>query len=1292
MRRKKLFVPAIITFIVIFTAIMVYFIAINRAESLLQQLVTAQSKGALIFNVDKVKLDIIHLRFNFKNPELHTKDNDTTLTGYHISAKNISFKAKSIIPFLLGKPIVVDSVLILNPEIDVFKYKKEIKEKVSLPEEMSKVYQSLEIVLDVLKLNYLHINSAKFKIFDYINPANKPVEVSRLNLTVNKVTSENKQGDDRFLFADRILLEVFNQDIVFSDGFHGIKFKRFSLNTLSQTIKLDSCYIYGKQSNSSAGEYRSFVDTVRISKLDLNQLAKNDILKMDSALCINPEVTFIIPLKEKRKRKNTFSEDLINKDSLDFLVKKMLGNLDIGYLTIKNARVKIVTKRGTESKVYNTSNSNFSIEKVLVNSDPKVPIQVGRFNLDLRNYEGYSPDSLYVVRFDNIQILNKKISLLNFRIGPTPSNHELLSKEVRMEAFEFDNINWAILLYESRIVAGNVILVKPQLHFKIPGTKKNRTVVLDEKNPFRTLEEIRKKVQIDDILIKDGLISIEDLKGTNFSINQLNARLNVNQLLKSKNAFALMDALDTLTFRNGEYKNRSVQLLIDEGSFSKASNSLRLNQIIGKNIDQSVLAKMDNVKLKGIKMNSAENFSVDRFTWAKADLTMNIEKNKNEKAVINKPKSDFKITIGHLLGGPTLLNFQGSNIEATTMVNQISTGEIVFEDDNKPKIADLTIDGQSFTLNKNQLKGSTSGFNIYNHKISTLSNVIIRLPINKELVNIVVPKLVFSADLFESINGKITADFIELQKPVISFEPLPTEIKNATKEMHDGFPFMNIGRLTIDQPELSNLPDNMPARMKINLGKSNWNLLGMHSEREMMNADSIRISFIQPHFQNDKISMVSTGKEAVSLTGSDFTFNHGDQANKSSWSVKMNILKSSGLLLNTFQNEAVNQTFSINSLNVENFLLNNRYISDLKELIKKNDHFRVSNGNIAIENSKTRIETFNLSLDKSTNSLIIDSISFRPLVDKEAFMNVRQYRSDYMQLKTGLIKVKDIDFNLLFNDSIFHSKKLTINDLYFYDFKDKRLPFLHGIEKPLLSDLIKKISPKVLLDSLLLKNACIEYEEFNDKTNQYGKVKLSKIRGMVAGIKTYDFSPSDSIKFNLYARFMDATDLKASYAQSYTDSLSGFQLKVIASSFYLRSLNPMLKPFASALVRSGYMDTLRMSVVGQKHVAYGIMKIYYRNFKIQVLNKGIEEHPTLKSWFISIFANGIVNNKNLDGSGEVYAERDPEKGFVNYWVKIFIGGLFTNTGVRTDSKQEKKYYQSIKKYNIPPIQDIPVDY
>ena len=1291
MRRKKLMVPAIVTLVVAFAASMAYFIAINRAESLLQQLINVQSNGELIFNVEKVKLDIFHLRFNFRHPELRTIDTTSTVTGYLVRANSISFNAKSFIPFLWGKQIIVDSVLVLNPEIEVLKYKETVQRKVSLPEEMSKVYKSLEKVLNILKLNYLHIESGKFKVFDISNPANKPLEVSRLNLTVNKITSEKKLGDNRFLFADRILLDVFNQDIALLDGLHGVKFKRFRLNTENQTIKLDSCYIYGKQADSTKGMFNSFVDTLRISKLDLNLLANNDILKMDSALCINPEVTFQIPLNEKRKTKMTLSNDLLNKDSLDFVLKKLLGNLDIGYLTIRNAKVKIITKKGNEYKVYNSSNSNFSIEKLVVNSDPKAPIQVGRFNLDVHNYVAYSPDSLYVVKFDDVQILNNKISLLNFRIGPTDANHELLSKEIVMEAFEFNNINWAILLYESRIVAGNVIMVKPELHFKLTGTKKNTPDSI-KRYPFLVLEEIRNKIQIDDILINDGSIHIEDLKKTDLSMNHLNARLNVNKLLQSTNVFRLIDALDTLTFENGEYRDPSIQFLIKGGSFSKWNNTLRLGQITGKKLDQSILANMNNVNLIGIRMNTSANYAVAMLSWGKADLTMNIGKKAEVKNKSKTSISEYKLTIGHITGGPTLLNFCGNNIEASSQINRISTNEIVIENNHTPRISGLFIDGQSFVLDQKQVKSTISDFKIQDQQISTLSNLTIRFPTSQKLVNVSIPKLIFSADIYKCINGKITADFVELQKPVISLTALPEGFKNKAKEADGGFPLIDIGRLTIDQPELKTPESILPAKMQMDPGKSNWNLTGLNSDGKTIKADSIRITLTQPNFRNDKISMIFTGKESVSLNGSDFTFNHREQDNKNSWSVKMNTIKFSGLLFNTLPKDTNSQKIAINSLNLENLILNSRNVSDLHELIKKNEQLRVSNGNIVIENGKNKIETFNLSLDKSSNSLVIDSISFRPLVDKDEFMNARQYQGDYIQINTGLIKVKDFDFDLLFNDSVFHSKKLTINDLYFYDYKDKRLPFQHGIEKPLLTDLLKKIKPKILIDSILLKNTGIVYEEFNDKTQQVGKVKLSKIRGAITGIKSVNFSRTDSIKFNLYARFMDATDLKASYAQSFTDSLSGFQLKVIASSFNLRSLNPLLIPFASSLIKSGYLDTIRMSVAGRKYVAYGIMKMRYHNLNVQYLNKGIEENPTLKSRLISFLANGIVNNKNLDGSGEVYAERDPEKGFVNYWVKIFIGGLFTNTGARTDSKQERKYNQTIEKFNVPPIPDIPVDF
>jgi hypothetical protein len=236
------------------------------------------------------------------------------------------------------------------------------------------------------------------------------------------------------------------------------------------------------------------------------------------------------------------------------------------------------------------------------------------------------------------------------------------------------------------------------------------------------------------------------------------------------------------------------------------------------------------------------------------------------------------------------------------------------------------------------------------------------------------------------------------------------------------------------------------------------------------------------------------------------------------------------------------------------------------------------------------------------------------------------------------------------------------------------------------------IQAKIEIDSVILKNGFIEYEEFNNRTEQYGKIKLDKIRAAITNVKTFHPLPDDSLGFNAYARLLDAADLRVKYNQSYTDSLSAFNLKLIVSSFDLTALNPMLRPFASAELKSGHLDTLRMSVIGRKYVAYGVMKMYYDNLNAVYLRKGDSDKTTVLTKSISFFANRIVHTRNKFGSGDVYAERDSEKGFVNYWVKIVIGGVFTNTGVRTNNKQEKKYKRSIEKLKVPPITNIPVDF
>jgi hypothetical protein len=366
--------------------------------------------------------------------------------------------------------------------------------------------------------------------------------------------------------------------------------------------------------------------------------------------------------------------------------------------------------------------------------------------------------------------------------------------------------------------------------------------------------------------------------------------------------------------------------------------------------------------------------------------------------------------------------------------------------------------------------------------------------------------------------------------------------------------------------------------------------------------------------------------------------------------------------------------------------------SKTDEFILKNKNFRITNGNIQLRNEKINLEVFNFSLSKVTNSLSIDSIAFFPVPDRDAFMQTKEFQTTHNQLYTGKISLKGLDFKQLMLDTVIHAKKATLNDLKFIVYKDKRLPFRHGVEKPMLTNLLLNIQPKIEIDSVILKNGFIEYEEFNSKTEQYGKIRLNHIRGAISNVKTFHPLPDDSLSFNAYARLLDTADLRIKYHQSYADSLSGFNLKLIVSAFDLTALNPVLRPFASAELKSGNLDTIRMSVIGRKYVAYGVMKMYYDDLNAVYLKKGDSDKSTVITKSVSFFANRIVHTRNKFGSGEVYAERDPEKGFVNYWVKIVIGGVFTNTGVRTNHKQEKKYKKSIEKHNVPPIPDIPVDF
>lgn len=1290
MTRKKIILLSVLLIVVV-AATLFYFFAVYRIESTLQSIISSQSNGKLHFEVKKIRLNIFDLTFDFKESELLTIDSTNSESGYRVSAERISVDMNSLKSMISKKHLLIDSLIIQSPVIEITKYKDIQKEKVSLPEEIDIVYKSLESVLKVLNLDYLRIADVKFTIDDRSNPATDPLTVSNLNLTVSNFSEKNVTGKDRFLYADRILLEVFNQDILLPDKLHSIKFKRLRLSTNSKTIKLDSCYVYGLPADSLSGEFNIFFDSLRISNLDFNLLVKNNALKLDSAICYQPDLYLKLFLKNTNQKVDLLNDEKYSGKLIEQHLKRMIGNLDIGHLGVLNADIKVIAEKEGKKNIFNSENSNFNTGKFVVSTEDSIPIKLEQFELDIRNYTRYSPDSLYLVGFDGVKVNDKKIQLINFSINPTLKNKDPHKKVVKMQIFEIDEINWPVLFYEHRIMAGHASLIKPELSVVLPKTGKNKSSNKNE-NPFAILSKVREKIGINNLYIEEGNVNIRIQNGHALAITNCYAGIDVNQLLSSENAVRLMDAIDTFSFNKGSLKNSSIQLSLNNVRYSKVLNSLTVGLIKENKTDKSSITSIKDARIYGINIHTFNDIEISGLSWGQAELFLNLPKKAGGEGVAGKTNSDMKLTLYKLNGGSTILRLQGDAMEISTNVNQISTDEIMVKPDHKLVINNLNIEGHSISLIEDRIDGSITLFNIRHQKESSIENVKINLPLNGEKLSVFVPRLVFSSDINQSVAGKLTASFIELQKPEISFSPLKNSTEIKTKKGSGKIPQLDIGSLVINEPHFKNFPASISEKMQLDPGNLNISIRGILSGNESVKVDSIRVSSLKPGFGNNKIRLEKTGNESLFLTGSNIIFAPAKADAKAVWSGKINSFKSSGIKLKMLQNDSVKQSVTIGSINFNNLNLSSETLNDYKKIIQNNPEFIASNGNIVFENNKIHVEARNLGINKMKKNFTVDSVAFYPIIDRNAFMATKEYQSNYIQLYSGPIELKNIDFEKAVNDTVFDVKKIIVNNLLFKDYKDKRLPFQHNVEKPFLTEMLKKIMLKFSVDSVVLRNSGIEYEEFNDKTELYGKINFTKIRGGLTRLKNYDLTKSDSLRINVYARFMDATDLRLRFEQSYTDTLSGFHLKVVGSSFNLRKLNPLLEPFVSAEVKTGYLDTLRMSVTGRKYVAFGEMKLHYHGLNVQYLDKGSEVHQSLKAKTISFFANRIVHKNNRWGTGKVYAERDPEKGFVNYWVKILVGGVLTNTGVRTEKKQIKKYEKGLKIHDVPPIPDEPVDF
>lgn len=1282
--RKLLKFTGILLLALLVVLTLLYFWLINHAEQIVQQFIYHESNGNVDLRISKVRYDHAGDRLILYDTRVVSADTTGKAARYDITAKKFILRIGRLRDILATGSLNIDSIRCESPKVHVSKLRPGERREVSIPEEMSKVYRFLENTLKKLRIHQLRVVDGEFSIRKEYMPGSETIRINRISLAIDDLHLNEKKGDEaRLLFSDRIFLEARDQDIRFFDGRHGLRFSRFWLNTQTGRIELDSCLVYGHRKDSVFGSFDIFFDSLRFTHTDLNMLARRDIIKADSALCINPRIRFLFELKN-RPGSVPFTRSIRAKDSVETAFKELLGNLDIGFIGVRNAAVDITARRNDQESRYSSGNSNFTIQDLQVLEDPARPIHIGRFDVEIRDYIGYSSDSLYAIRFDSIQLMDDKLFLNNFSIHATPRNTNAEWRDMRMKAFSLEDIFWTELLFNNRLKATNARLLRPVVELNLErglGEKRKPKGAL-----YLALAGFRKNLEMDNLFLRDASVSIHSGNGSVLRMDDFNTGIDVKRLLRSGDPTDIIGSIQAFSFGNGSLSNLSENISFRSGRYDGTTQRLALGKATYTNNRNPLVISAEELVLTDAQRTPDNQFKASEVSWKRADIRM--QRKGATPPRREAPEKPLLIGWNRTSGSDTRLTIETDETRFSTDIQDLQTGSVLIPTDGKPRINGLDLRGTDLLFRQAGIQAGIRSFHVVDEKTSAFSDIRLEMPAGRRRVHAEIPRLDMVPDLESVIDNKPSLSAILLQSPVLSFS---TNTDTTTWKRRE-LPAFTVGELQVNSPVIRNPDALFPDDMEIA-----FSIPGMKASNIRSNGQTLTIGRMETGIRGlklaqDPLALDATGMGDISATLSNFTFLPAARGGTASWKSTLEDMGIPGIRVLPVQPDGTNTPILLDGGHFRQLELASGRPMEAKALLAASPMAQLSLNSLRMRTDDDTLQFSGIRYRHDAHALGIDSMNMLPLLDREQFTKRLSFQKDHIGIRTGAVSLQDFNLLAFLTDTVMRAGRVDVFSLGLDIFRDRRLPFRTGIIKPLPVVMMNRIGTRFSLDSLRLHEGLIRYEEVNEKTEKQAIVPFCRTEALLTNVRNFAYTPTDSFTVTAFTRLADTAEIRLRFRESYADSLHGFLMSLRIGRFGLPALNGILEPMGSARILSGGMDTVHMNAVGDEYEAWGRMRMYYHDLKVQFLNREDYSRKTIITRFSNFLANTLVLRKrNLKKTGTVYTERIREKSVFNYWIRIALSGMLTNAGIRARSVEERKHHRGIRQRELPGMPEPSLD-
>ena len=1255
-----------------------YWYLLEHAEHIFANFVHYETKGAVKLEIGKLKFNYKELRLLLVDTKLFSADTTAKSSFYRVNADTLVLELASLKPLIFGSELKVDSIIIKKPAIHIIKSRPaDVSDTFTLPQQMGKAYESLNKALDRFSIKYCMVDSGNFRLTDRTLAGKPTIEVTDYYLMIDHM-QKHRGAKAKFLFADNVKLYSSRQHITSLDGKHQLSYSRLRINAARKIIELDSCSIISQSSPNEFNKFHGYFDTLRFTNVNFSLLAAQNILQADSVFCMQPKVLINTTVKNDKVSK-TKLKWFKSKDTLSNSIKSLLGNFRLKYIGVDNGSVELATKQGEKVSRYSLKKSDFTLEDVVVIDRPEFPLHVGLLDLGLMGYEAINPDSSYIIRFDSIRLRNNHLFLSRFSASPLSYMHNGSIRNLKTKALIIDDINWDAFFTSKKIVASSVAWIQPNIqldaHQKDQGVNKNEGI-------FSFLQKLSPYSDINKLSIQDANIDIGLLQDRGIQLQGVYAEINVNDLLEARSVATLGNTFKDMSFKKAILRLNAGNIMLYDGYLRGDDKMVWVDKLDVERGEGATVFSCEQLAINGLQSFIQGKIKAASLHWNKAMLFPGVFK-KSASHVGNKNQLD--IAIDNITGGNTKAQFNSAEFKMDVALNSIGMKKFEWDGVHAPVFHQLAFTGDYFKLEKDSLSCSASSFEWKDNHPSFFNNIFFARSGKNDSISAHVNVLRFIPEMHLQQPIPFNMSRIVFQDPIIYLD-----IRRSLVQKKQQKP--NLPAFQLDEIEMNNASIRINGiteghHMKLDQARFDISAKRIHSKDGELMIDGIHFDLRNAGYEGPKwkVSMKKNG--LISADIATFRLSVHEQYPGKKWQTYLRQLRINDIVCAknyTVDNEA---GINLNSLQINDLEWNDTSAKSLADWTGTQP-FTIANLGFTFSTHQSIIQGINLNMDKEKN-ISIDSFRYAPLLPLFEYLSNCKYQKDYLSFSFASGKINGLNWVQLLKDRKIKLDSVTLDESRLHIFKDKRLPFLSGIEKPMPAVLISKIKIPLSIRQLKLNNAHILYEELNDKNNKTGSVTFSHLNTVVTNMHNQDASSTDSLRISSSGYLMDSAFIRLRYAEAYADSLNHFSLGIRMRPFALNRLNEVLEPLAGASIVSGKLDTIRLNALGNDSLAHGKMKMYYRGLKIKYSGMGDDSVRTFKSKLITFLANDfLLKRNNKKGYGVVYSIRDQERSFANYWLRIALSGVMSNSGIKSNKNMEKRYKKEVEKMQIPELPEI----